>query len=156
MRDTTFYDQQFRGRGRDEYDLGKFKPNLVFVAMPFTKEMDDAYSAIKAECEQLGLEPERVDEKVGSGVIIKDITDLIEKAEFIIFDLSKERPNVYYELGYAHGVGNEAEDILLLAKEGTTIHFDVAPFRIQFYHSTEHLRTIVSESLKQMIKITRR
>lgn len=49
---------------------------------------------------------------MGAGFIIKEITRLLEDAEFIIFDLSNEHPNVYYKLGYSHGVGNEAHDIL--------------------------------------------
>jgi len=97
----------------------------------------------------------RVDENTGSGFIVREITELIEKAEFIIFDLTNERPNVYYEPGYAHGVGNEALDILLIAREGTIIHFDIALLRIQFYRSTEHLRTIVFNNLKRMIQDTR-
>jgi hypothetical protein len=63
---------------------------------------------------------------VGSGFIIREITESIERAEFLVFDLSYERPNVYYELGYAHGVGNEAPEILLIAREGTSVHFDSA------------------------------
>jgi hypothetical protein len=155
-RDSTFYDQQFRGKDWDEDDPGDFEKDLVFVAMSFTgQEMDDVYCAIKDECKKLRLNPLRVDEKIGSGFVIQEIKDSIEMAEFVIFDLSKERPNVYYELGYAHGVGNEAEDILLLAKEGSEIHFDIAPLRIQFYSSTEHLRKIVNKNLKEMIRVTR-
>jgi hypothetical protein len=155
-RKSTFYDQQFRGSDWDPDDPGDFQPNLVFVAMSFSgQEMDDVYSAIKDECIKLGLKPIRVDENIGSGFVIQEIKDLIERAEFVIFDLSKERPNVYYELGYAHGVGNEAQDILLLAKEGTTLHFDIAPLRVQFYRSTEHLRTTVNSSLQEMIRRTR-
>ena len=60
------------------------------------------------------------------------------------------------ELGYAHGVGNEAMDILLIAKEGTTLHFDIAPLRVQYFSSSEHLRAIVSTNLKAMIKATRK
>jgi hypothetical protein len=133
-----------------------FEPNLVFVIMPFTgQEMGDVYSAIADECSKLQLRAKRVDEIVGSGLVISDITALIEKAEFLICDLTYERPNVYYELGYAHGVGNQAADILLIAKEGTTLHFDVAPFRVQYYRSTEHLRSVVRSSLSEMIKLTR-
>jgi hypothetical protein len=98
----------------------------------------------------------RVDETAGSGLVIREITDLIERAEFIICDLTRERPNVYYELGYAHGAGNEAMDILLIAEEGTTLHFDIAPLRVHFYSSTEHLRSVVSAGLKAMIKATRK
>lgn len=89
------------------------------------------------------------------GFIIREITDLIGRAEFIIFNLTYERPNVYYELGYAHGVRSGPLDILLIAKEGTTIHFDIAPLRIQFYKTTEHLRSIVASSFKEMIRETR-
>ncbi|OGO38199.1 MAG: hypothetical protein A2W35_08775 [Chloroflexi bacterium RBG_16_57_11] len=156
-RKSTFYDQQFRGSDWNPDHAGDFQPYLVFIAMSFSgQEMNEVYSAIKDECIRLGLRLVRVDENVGSGLIIQEIKDLIEQAEFIIFDLSRERPNVYYELGYAHGVGNEAQDILLLAKEGTTLHFDVAPLRVQFYRSTEHFRALVNTSMKEMIRITRR
>ena len=41
------------------------------------------------------------------------------------------------------------------AKEGTKLHFDIAPLAVHFYSSTEHLRRIVNEQLKKMIKLTR-
>ena len=81
---------------------------------------------------------------------------MIEDAEFLIVDLTDGKPNVYYELGYAHGVGNEEYDILLIAKEGTELPCDVASLSVHFYSSTEHLRKIVYEQLKRMIKETRR
>lgn len=156
-RSTTFYDQQFGNKNQDSYDPGEFDRNLVFVAMPFNgDEMNDVYAVIKDECSKLGLHATRADENIGSGFIINEIKDLIERAEFVIFDLSEERPNVYYELGYAHGVGNEAEDILLLAKDGTIIHFDIAPLRVHFYKTIENLRNIINLNVTKMIKATRR
>lgn len=155
-RGHSFIDSEF---GRPNYkpdDHGSFEKGSVFVAMPFIGEgMDDVYSAIKDECDKLKLRAVRVDENTGSGFIIKEITELIEKAEFIIFDLTYERPNVYYELGYAHGIGNESHDILLIAKKDTKIHFDIAPLRVQSYESTENLRNIVNSNLNKMIKLTR-
>jgi hypothetical protein len=156
-RKHTFMDSEFGGDDYDPNDEGDFERGLVFVIMPFKgQDMNESLTAIKDECKKLRLRARRVDENVGSGFVIREITDLIERAEFIICDLTNERPNVYYELGYAHGVGNEGADILLLAKEGTTLHFDIAPLRVQYYSSTENLRTIVSSSLKQMIKLTRK
>ena len=117
MRKHTFIDTEFNKDDYDPDDDGDYIENLVFVGMPFQgSEMDDVYAAIKDECLRLGLNPKRVDENVGSGFVIKEITELIEDAEFIIFDLTRERPNVYYELGYAHGIGNEGADILLNCK----------------------------------------
>lgn len=155
-RKHTMMDAAFNRNDYDPEDDGKFIPDLVFVIMAFSGEgMQETYSAIKDECKKLHLNAQRVDENVGSGLIIGEITEAIENAEFIICDLTYERPNVYYELGYAHGVGNEGTDILLIAKEGTTLHFDIAPFRVQYYRSTEHLRTILSTNLKGLIKQTR-
>ena len=153
----SFMDREFGKSNYDPNDEGDFEQGLVFVIMSFRgQEMTDVYSAIKDECSKLGLHAVRVDENVGSGFIIREIIDLIERAEFIICDLTNERPNVYYELGYAHGVGNESTDILLTAKKGTVLHFDIAPLRVQYYSSTEDLRRVVSSNLKTMIEVTRR
>ena len=157
VRQHTFMDGEFGRPGFDPNDAGDFQHNLVFVIMPFNgEEMTEVYSAIKDECLKLGLTATRADENVGSGFVIREITDLIEEAEFIICDLTHERPNVYYELGYAHGVGNEASDLLLIAKEGTQLHFDIAPLRVVYYRSTEHLRSLAAASLKEMIRVTRK
>ena len=157
MRSHSFMDREF---GRPDYlpdDQGDFVRDLVFIVIPFAgADSADVLSAVKDECAKLGLHAKRVDDNVGSGLVLAEITKLIEDAEFIICDLTLERPNVYYELGYAHGVGNEASDILLIAREGTVLHFDVAPLRVQYYRSTEHLRSIVSMNVKRMMELTRR
>lgn len=156
-REHTFMDREFGRADYDPDDDGTFVPDLVFVGMSFREDMEASYAAIRDACSALGLKAARVDESiVGSGFIIGDITRLIESAEFLVFDLTYERPNVYYELGYAHGVGNEAEEILLVAREGTPVHFDSAPLRIRFYRSAEHLREVVGASLREMIRVTRR
>ncbi len=155
-RKHTFSDKEFNTWNYDSDDMGDFEENLVFLIMPFSgKDIDDTYIAIREECENLELKPIRVDENVGSTFIFKEITNLIERAEFIICDLTDERPNVYYELGYAHGVGNESMDILLIAKEGSKVHFDIAPLRISYYKNVDHLKTIIRKSLIKMIKTTR-
>ena len=125
--------------------------------MPFSKEegFDEVYTAIEDECLKVGLTAERVDREYGSGIILRKILNGIEEAEFIIVDLSLERPNVYYELGYAQGVGNIESDILIIAKEGTKLHFDVSSMSVNFYKSTENLRRILSKNLKYMIEVSR-
>jgi hypothetical protein len=141
---------------KDEDDQPQFVENLVFVIMAFHgRDSDAVFAAIKAGCTRIYLKAKRVDENVGSGLIIKEITDLIDDAEFIVCDLTDERPNVYYELGYAHGAENESERILLIAKEGTKLHFDIAPLRVEFYKSTEDLRNMITNKLRAMRKVTR-
>jgi len=155
-RKHTFMDEAFRGRDYDPEDEGKFSRGVVFVIMAFSPDMDSAYSAIREACTALGLRARRVDDGPGSGIILREITEGIEDAEFIVCDLTHERPNVYYELGYAHGVGNESREILLIARAGATLHFDIAPLRVRYYESTEHLREIAQHNLGEMIRLTRR
>lgn len=155
-RKHSFMDREF-GRGHyDPDDSGSFVENLVGVAMPFRgPESDEVYATIRDVCTRHGLLPQRVDEYTRSGIVVRDIAELIEQAEFLIFDLTDERQNVYYELGYAHGVGNEASEILLIAKEGTQLHYDIAGLRVHFYDSPTHLASILSKALEEMIRVSR-
>jgi hypothetical protein len=152
----TFYDAVFM---RPKRTKDNFERDLVLVIMSFNPasggEMLDVYSAIKDECTKLELKATRVDENVGGGFILGETITLIQTAEFIICDLTHERPNVYYELGYAHGVGNQPLNILMVAREGTNVHFDIAPFRVKFYRSTEHLRTLIAGTFREMVLLKR-
>ena len=130
-----------------------FRKRHVFIAMPFSgPEMEDVYTALRDECKRLGLSPERVDENDATSLIILDIVELIKQAQFIVFDLTYERPNVYYELGFAHGIGNTKTNVILIARKGTTIHFDIAALRVHFYDSTEHLRAIIRRILSKKVE----
>jgi hypothetical protein len=140
---------------RDD-DPGWFDPNTVFVVMPFNKGLNKIYACIKEECTRLGLIARRADEIPGSGRVAEEIRESLERAEFIICDLSIDRPNVYYELGLAQGVGNEPLDIFLIAKEGTDLHFDVESFRVRYYRSTRDLRVLIRTQFVEMVKARRK
>ena len=103
-----------------------------------------------------GLNAVRVDDIQDSGPIPVQILRAIEDAEFLIFDLTVERPNVYYELGYAHGAGNRSEEIILVAKSGAKIHFDVSHLRIMYYESAIDLEQKLLPKLKYAIEHYRR
>lgn len=149
-------DREFGGDDYDPTDRGTFSRGLVFVMMSFQSEDSrEVFAAVRDECSRLNLRATRVDEEGGSGFIIRDVVRFIEEAEFLVCDLSHERPNVYYELGYAHGVGNEADDILLLARAGTKLHFDIAPLRVWYYTDISDLREILARQLAWMITVTR-
>ncbi len=141
----------------DPEDAGEYVEGRVFVGMAFDTPSDisDTYQAIRRACTEVDLEARRVDDLAGSGPIPTRILREIEEAEFVIIDLSVERPNVYYELGYAHGVGNRPIDILLIAKTGTTLHFDIAHLAVMFYASATDLEKRLPAKLSQMIAETR-
>lgn len=129
-----------------------FEKNQVFIGMPFDKSMRDIQKVIKDACKRNGLQAKIVNNGISSNTIIDEIKKLIEESEFLIIDLTLENPNVYYELGYADGVGNEGTDILLLAKEGTTLKFDIQHRRVHFYKDAYELQNKLTNILPQFIQ----
>jgi hypothetical protein len=69
----------------------------VFVVMNFGQD-PSTFEAIAEGCSQIGLNAVRADDNPDSSVIVDYIKRLILESEFIIVDLTHERPNVYYEL----------------------------------------------------------
>lgn len=120
----------------------------VFVAMAFSEEFEDVYQfGIYTVIRQCGYVCERVDEKAISGSILDHIRAGIESAEFVVADLSGERPNVYLEVGYAWALKKR---VLILAREGTRLHFDVAHHRCIFYKTIGKLAEELERSIKKL------
>jgi hypothetical protein len=147
-------DEAFQRPAFDPSHPGNCVPDTVFVVMLFSLKLNDSYRAIQAGAAANGLHAYRADDGVGSGIILSQITKSIEDAEFVVVDLTDERTNVYYELGYAHGVGNASADILLVAQD-SVLHFDIGSLRVRFYSSTQELQEIVRASLEKMLLTTR-
>lgn len=81
----------------------------------------------KRATQQYGVDCIRVDEIQHSGKITDLILEHIATSEWLICDISTERPNVYYELGYAHGIKKE---VILIAEAGSNIHFDIKDYNV--------------------------
>jgi hypothetical protein len=117
----------------------------AFVAMPFAEEFEDIYQfGIYGAARRCGYVCEKVDESVFAGSIIDRITEGIRNAEFLIADLSLERPNVYLEVGFAWGL---QKPVILVAREGQRLHFDLSHHKCLFYKTIGKL----SESLEKTI-----
>jgi hypothetical protein len=120
----------------------------VFVAMPFSEEFEDVYQfGIYDVIRRSGFVCERVDEKAIAGSIVDYIREGIEAAEFVVADLSGERPNVYLEVGYAWGLKRK---VLLLARDGTRLHFDLSHHKCIFYKTIGKLAEELERSIKKL------
>ena len=101
---------------------------FIFIIMPFGENREqkaalwNTYTNIKQAAATVGYRAERVDFILGSNSIDNKIYQNIEKAELIIADLTLERPNCYFEVGYAKALG---KNLIFMSKNGTKIHFDV-------------------------------
>ena len=59
-----------------------------------------------------------------------------DTCRILISDVTHERPNVYYELGYAHALEKE---VIILARDGTPLHFDIKDYNVIFYSNLTQL-----------------
>jgi hypothetical protein len=78
----------------------------VFVAMSFDKGLDAVFKSIEEACEASGdfkayrVDLEEHDEKICDKIIAE-----IKSSRFVIADFTGQRHNVYYEAGFAKGMG---------------------------------------------------
>lgn len=86
-------------------EMRYFTPETVFVAMPFDHRYDDVYLvAMREAARRVGLACVRVDDQYFSGEIISKIRDEPRNAKAVMADVSEAKPNVMYEVGYAHAL----------------------------------------------------
>lgn len=79
----------------------------VFVAMSFNEELKELRKQLCIVIEANGFKPVIIDSKEHNNQIVPEIFYEIERAEFVIADLTHHKAGVYYEAGYAKGVGKQ-------------------------------------------------
>lgn len=125
-----------------------------FVLMPFTDTLREIYTEIyKPACERNNLACWRVDELTRPGSITRDIIDGILDADVIIADLTSRNPNVFYELGIAHSIGNKT---LMTCQDIKDVPFDIANYRIILYEHTlngcKELASTLDSAIKELLR----
>jgi len=77
----------------------------VFAVMPFSPDYGDVFwVAMREAAAAVGAACVRVDEVDYEGDVVEKIKAMITASEAVIADLSEARPNVLYEVGYAHAL----------------------------------------------------
>ena len=118
-------------KGWDYFDEHRFTDpatKQVFVAMWFDKRMDDAWECgIKPALEQVGYRPVRVDTEPHLERIDAKIQADIKDSRFIVADVTGHRQGVYFEAGYAMGLGLPV--VWSVKKDDLAdVHFDTRQF----------------------------
>lgn len=123
------------------------KPH-VFVAMPFSEDMEDVYVfGIQGPVNAAGFLCERVDMASFTGDILTRIKSRIETARLVIADLTGGNANVYLEVGYAWG---KDRPTLLLSKRGDELKFDVKSQRCIMYKNIADLAKQLDADLARL------
>jgi hypothetical protein len=121
---------------------------ICFVVIQFTDDYNALYrEVIKPTCEKYGYKVVRADDFHSSGLIIEDITRSIRECAIVIADVTPNNPNVFYEVGFAHGIGKPT--ILLCDRKREQLPFDISGFRTLFYDNSIGGKNIVEERLRK-------
>ena len=155
---ATISDQELRERLLTELEAArqkatsnkpepKIQKGIAFVAMamdPENLQLDDVLDAIKDGATKCGINAGRIDEARSNERITDRMLTAINESEFVVVDLSYARPNVYYEAGYAQGLGKTP---VYLAREGTEIPFDLKDYPVIYYPSMRVLKAALADRL---------
>lgn len=130
------------GRVSDLWREG-IDPTRAFVAMAFgDDQLDEAWNeGIRLALKDAGYHAVRVDEEEHNGKICDRIISEIKKAALIVADFTLHRQNVYFEAGFALGLGR-AVIWTCRADEMTKdkAHFDTRQYNHIVWGTTEELR----------------
>lgn len=121
--------------------------NQVFIVMKFgDPDLDSTYSTvIRPTLQRHDLQPVRIDEVQNSESITREILKYIEGASLVLCDLTGERPNVYFEAGYALALRKE---VILTAQKGSKVHFDLSDRRTIFWTTPADLQEQLTARLE--------
>lgn len=117
----------------------------VFVAACITPELHLATRTIDETLRDLGYEPYLVNLDPHQDIIDLRIYDNIRRSRFIVADLTYNRQSVYYEVGFAHGLGIE---VILTCRndsfddandDSKRIHFDLNHRNILVWENEDEL-----------------
>lgn len=97
----------------------------IFMVMAFNdSELDLLYERfVKSVAAEFGFDVVRADEEQRSTSISDRILRLIHNSPVVLCELTGERPNVYFETGYAYAMNRE---VILSCKMGSKVHFDIS------------------------------
>lgn len=126
----------------------------VFVVMQFTEEYNQLYrEVIKPICAEFGYEVIRGDNIYTNELIINDIAKSIREASLVIADITPNNANVYYEVGFSHGIRKPT--ILLSDRRLERPPFDISGFRMIFYDNSIGGKSEVENTLRKHLTALR-
>jgi hypothetical protein len=127
-------------------------PGKCFVAMSFHKDLKDAYEkgiflAVKEDCK---MDPVRMDLVEHNEKICDRMVAEIRTCQFLVADVTRQRANVYFEGGFAMGLGRP---VIWTCSEDDRkeVHFDTRQYNHIFWKDPKDLRTKLRDRIKATI-----
>jgi hypothetical protein len=127
------------------------EPGTCFIAMWFDPSVNDALvDGIEPAVSDCGFTPVRIDKKEHNNQITDEIMAGIRGAEFMVADFTGQRGGVYYEAGFARGLGR---DVIYCCREDemAKVHFDTRTISHVTWRDPAHLRKKLADRIKATI-----
>ena len=122
-----------------------------FVAMSFSDELFDAYSnGLEAAIFDAGYDPVRVDRLEHVNRIDDEIILQINESKFLVADFTGHRGGVYFEAGYALGIGIPVF-WSCRKDEMEKLHFDIRQFNCIDWETPEELQNRLATRVEAVL-----
>ncbi len=127
------------------------KGSYSFFICPLDNEevLHNYEFVIKPTVRQFHFDIQKADEISHTGTITDAILSAINRSRFLVADLTDEKPNCYYEVGYAHALG---KPVIILAKESTHRHFDISTYKWNFWKDYKDLKPKFEIELQSVLE----
>jgi hypothetical protein len=125
--------------------------NQAFVAMWFDPSMEQFFKeGILPAVEADGTKCQRIDFKEHNNKICDEIIAEIRRSKYLVADFTKQRGGVYFEAGFAHGLGIP---VIWSVREDDVknLHFDTRQYAHITYTTPEELRTRLLNRIRATI-----
>lgn len=111
----------------------------AFIAMSFHPALQSVRAEIKRSIGAAGFIPILIDDKEHNNQIVPEILYEIRKARFLVADFTNQRNGVYYEAGYAEGLGLPVIALCEKNDFDKNMHFDLRQKNIILWEKPEDI-----------------
>jgi nucleoside 2-deoxyribosyltransferase len=134
----------------DELRTRRAASSQAFVAMCFNEEMMEAYaSGIEPGILYAGFKPMLISKKEHANKIDDEIIAEIRRSAFLVADFTEHRQNVYFETGFAIGLGLHV--IWKCRKDHVKdLHFDIRQYNSIDWKDAADLKTRLKQRIEAM------
>jgi hypothetical protein len=161
LRDVVSQGADAPGEVLREMRESRLRRNELFVIMAFRKETDCFWDGvIEPSAKACELQPIRIDREEPEGAISEEILSSIRRSVLVVCDLSFERPNCYFEAGFAKG---SFRRVIFTARKDHDprsgiacpykVHFDVDQMKISWWQADdlEEARTEIEQRIRKIL-----
>ncbi len=137
----------------DELQAKTIDSKQGFVAMWFDEDMDNIYdNGIHPGIGKAGYRPFRVDRTEHVNKIDDEVIAGIRRSKFVVADFTGHRGGVYYEAGFAHGLGIPV--IFACRKDDMeNLHFDIRQYCCIDWKDENDLRERVQKRIEAVVGV---